>query len=203
MNKLIGILSVKCNDPGFNDFHEDEYLYSLVYSQRKVARKYSLLNRHYAFFVKGDASVPVVLKLHSFTAEIMVKVNGVEYTRGDNQTLDPDNSIKQYQLYYGTHDYLFNYTGREDGDIIEIDYEADITDDDLDDESITPIVPAKYDDEIIKFALLYLSEAGIAKFRDAKREKYEMIYKLNQRKIEGTESGEKQTWPEIKAYKVI
>ena len=75
--------------------------------------------------------------------------------------------------------------------------------DDFDDESITPIIPSQYDEEVIKYALLYIAEPAIAKFQGAKKEKYMTILQLNQNKTDLSQSGEKQTWPTLRMWKVI
>ena len=205
MGRIKGIVSFRCSDIGFNDFPESFYDEAILYANRKVARKYSLINRWYAFTATAiddnQKRVPITLRLHSFTAESLVMINGVEYTRADNLRLD--SAENEYQLSYGVQDYLFNYTHRGEEDNIQIFYTADITVDDFDDESIMPVVNSRYDDEVIKYALIYIAEAGVAKFGGATRDKFLTIYKLNTQKREGTESGEKETWPTIKVFKVI
>ncbi len=222
MNRLMGIITYRCNDSGFNDFPESFYSEAMLFAQRKVARQYSLLNRHYTFNAKGsDLTKPLDLKLHSFQAETMVLINGKEYRRGNNLRFEKDRDLqlnnlefgtntfseeindKEYQLYFGTQNYLFNYYPRSEEDQIDLFYTADITIDDFDDESVTPIISSRYDEEVIKYSLLYVAEAGIGRFQGAKKEKYLSIYKLNSGKRDGTESGEKETFPTIQVFKVI
>lgn len=205
MNKrLIDILAYRCNDAYFDDFSQSVYEESMLFAARAVARKYSLLNRYYSFKAnaknESDKKAPLKLKIHSFSAETMVRVNEIEYSRTHDLRLDGE---KIYQLYYGTDCYLFNYSPRNTEDRIDLLYTADITVDDFDDESITPVIPQRYDEDLLKNALLYISELGIAKFREEKKAKYMSIYKLNSNKSTGTESGEKRTWPTLQVFKVI
>jgi hypothetical protein len=203
--RLKDIIAYRCNDTDYYDFPESVYNEGMLFSAREVARRHSILHRYYSFTITTNDPLeyqkPVPIRLHSFTAEELVRVNGIELTRSDNIRFHDNTNM--YQLYYGVDGYLFNYTPRTPQDIIEIYYTADITVDDYDEESITPVIPQRYNEEIIRGALLYISELGIAKFKEAKNEKYMKIYKLNQNKRVGTETGEKKTWPTLKPFKII
>jgi hypothetical protein len=206
MSRLTEIVAYRCNDSGYNDLPESAYNEAILFTSRKVARNFSLLNRHYSFNVKtpneDDLVNPIELKLHSFGGETMVLVNNVEHKRTDNLRIN-DTEERLYQLYWGVQNYLFNYTFRTKDDRIDLFYTADITVDDYDDESITPIIPQRYDEEMIKFTILYLCEIAIARFTGAKKEKWITLFQFNKGKTEGTESGEVQTWPTLKVFKII
>jgi hypothetical protein len=221
MNRIIGIMSYRCNDSSFNDFPPTFYDEALLFSQRKVARKYQLLNRVYSFVAKAidkDYSKYLELKIHSFTKETLVMINDQEYKRVDNLFLYKEEVLeinpglkesipviteKNYELYFGTQNYLFNYSPRTEEDNVSLFYTADITVDDYDDESVLPIIPASYDEEVIKYGLLYICEPAIARFQGVKKEKYLSIYKLNSSKTEPYEFGEQETYPQLKIFKVI
>lgn len=206
MSRLTEIVAYRCNDSGYNDLPESAYNEAVLFASRKVAREHSLLNRHYTFDVKTpdelDLIKPIELKLHSFSGETMVLVNNVEYKRSDNLRFN-DTEEKLYQLYWGVRNYQFNYTTRTANDRVDLFYTADITVDDYDEESITPIIPQRYDEEMIKFTILYLCEIAIARFSAAKKDKWITIFQFNKGKTEGTESGEVQTWPTLKVFKII
>ena len=232
VDRLIGIITYRCNDSDFLDFPETFYEEAKLYASRKVARVFSLLSRHYSFKVHNPKDFNphkyIDLKLHSFRQEITIMINGKEYTRVDkinkqHEHRDPETSLYDwqqhqyvdqplqqkehednfYELRYGIQNYEFNYTNRSENDHIDLFYTADITIDDFDDESITPIIPSQYDEEVIKYALLYIAEPAVAKFQGVKKEKYMTILQLNQNKTDLSQSGEKQTWLTLKVFKVI
>lgn len=196
-----------CNDPNYNEFPQSFHREALLYAKRKIARKYGLLARRYVFtcYAKDEAEKknPVDLKIHSFDAESGIIINGNEYKRADNLRFVDDPALKQYQLYFGTQNYQFNYIPRSEADEVQLFYLADITVDDYDDESITPLVPEKYEDELLRKGLIYIAEAGISKFIGTISEKYLKIFRINSGKRVDTKLGEKQSWPDIKVFKVI
>jgi hypothetical protein len=232
IDRIIGIISYRCNDSSFIDFPQSFYEEAKLYASRKIARTFSLLSRHYTFTIDNpkdfDPNKIIQLKLHSFREEISVMINGKEYTRVDkvikpkehhevetslynwqehqyiNEPIQREHrGDNYYQLSYGIQNYEFNYTNRSEHDRIDLFYTADITIDDFDDESITPIIPKQYDEEVIKYALLYIAEPAIAKFQGPKKEKYLTILQLNQNKTDLSQTGERQTWPTLKVFRVI
>ena len=163
---LYNILAVRCSDTNYSDFLKSFHQEALKYANRKIARKYSLLTRYYSFKCIAEneqaALKPVKLKLHSFSEEIKILINDAEYDRGTSGKLDTEKN--QYELYWGTDSYLFNYTNRSLEDVIQMTYMAEIGIDDFDDKSVTPIIPEKYDDEVLRYALIY--EIGRASCRE-------------------------------------
>ena len=210
-NRIIYRIARKCNDSAYSDFGMNEYAEELFEVKRKLARKYSILNRYYAFSVNIDTEkntledavkVPVRLNLQSFNGETIVRINGTEYKKASDQLmLDCDN--EEYVLFYDSQEYLFNYTRRTASDKVEIFYTSDITIDDYDDESILPVIPEVYEDELIKNTLISMCELGVSRFEGSKLKKYERLYKINVSKREEGKQGEAESWPELKVFKVI
>lgn len=177
---IIDEIQLKCNDHFFEDFDRPIYLSAIFWAMKKVANKYDILERLHK--LKGDVpneediNKPLFLELTSFRNESAVFVNNIRYEKIDNKDPWKENT---YQLYYRDQNWALDYFPRKQvGDLIDIYYTADLQLPDLESERTIPILPGKFNPEIIKRATSIIAESGVAKFTGEKKQKYVDILRL-------------------------
>jgi len=193
-SKLIHRIADRCNDQYFKDFNPETYEECLYRADRTVARKYQVLTRmlklnvkietppestNDADYVANQKNVDVPLNIPSLHQEYKVLVNNYPFTKGKQNALVDDSST--YYLYYGHNAWLLNWNPRSEDDDIVIFYMSGATIETFDADTNRPIIPNKFEDERIRYALIEIANMGIAKYREERKEKYINILKLNNR----------------------
>lgn len=198
-SKLIDLIADRCADSHHKDFQPDEYEEALYRADRKIARKYQILNRILKFnckivtppeqennenYVGEQKNVDVELGLSTLHQEYKVLINQRPYFKGKQNALVSNasqNDSYTYYLYYGHNSWLFNYNPRTEDDDIIIFYTSGASVDNFDADTNQPIIPDKFEDERIRYALIEMAHMGIAKFKEDKKVKYIDILRLNNR----------------------
>jgi len=196
-SKLIDLIADRCADSHHRDFHKDEYEESLYRADRKIARKYQILNRMLKFnckivtppeqennedYVSQQKNTDVELNIPSLHQESKVLINQMPYVKGKQNALISNasqNDSYSYYLYYGHNSLLFNYNPRTEDDDIIIFYMSGATLENFDADTNKPVIPDKFEDERIRLALIEMAHMGIAKYREEKKQKYIDILRLN------------------------
>lgn len=200
---LLSEIALRCSDTKYVDFPKQIYERAILYAERKIAFKYRVLNRYFSF--KASGTEEVALTIPSFAGEYRVTVNGVEYETGDKHELEETET--EYYLYFDSHAYKFNYTGRSEAeDDVVIYYNSDVNIEDYDLEETTPVLPKRYEEEVIAIAVSYIVKLALAKFTGMKLEKYlrirEEYNSYNEDKVDGRLVPEEK-WTKLETFKFI
>jgi hypothetical protein len=189
--RLVDILMLKCDDNYNEDFDKDIYEECIFRALRKVARIYNVATYIFSFnniipippdapsdYLEKEFQSDVNIPLKGFRGEISVTINDVRFTKAENNLIREGRF--EYHLYRGTDGWKFNYSPRSQNDTVHIIHQVDIELSAFEDEQSMPVIPNKYEDEIIKFSLINVAEIGMARFKGDKFNKYKNIFGLNQ-----------------------
>jgi len=215
---LVLEIADRCNDVDYDDFNKSSYLESIYRAEKKIALEYDILNRILYFSNKivvppefeGDANWLQVQKDTSFEIpikslhnETRVIINGILYTKAtkDNLTQSTSDLLSyEYHLYYGNNRYMMNYTERGLDDTIIIHFTSDINISDYEEESIKPVLPPKFEDEILNRSCTDMAKKGIAKFKGDKGDKWYKVFKLYSKDKIALEKVESQSWITVQPF---
>jgi hypothetical protein len=219
-SKLIHTLANQCNDSYFKDFNRARYEEALYRADRTVARKYQILERMLEFntpivvppesesddeYITKQKNTDIELDLPSFHQEIKVilraSTSGNEEILTKSKEHELEAGTYTYYLTYGVDKWLFNYLPRTTEDTIIIFYMCGATVEKFDADVNQPVIPNKYEDERIKYALQNIAKEGIAKFKEDRQKKYISVLRLNSDTRIDSNLVETQDFPEIKPYR--
>lgn len=192
-NETVSEIALKCGDKLFKDFGKDIYAQAVYRAQRGIAIDYKILERIWNHTVTTDEAVAeteIVISPLNFDREIRFMVKHPDedtYTTYEkvNTEVSTDDDATEYYVRYASNQYVFNYSNKEEGDIVAIHYVSGIagledyeeTDSDGNN-NIIPVIPDKYYEEILRRGIIWIAQLGIAQFQAEKKEKYSDIYKL-------------------------
>ena len=188
---LISEIALQCGDSQFNDFNESVYAQSVFRAQRAVAKEYGVLERTVEFTTETETWETIPIK--NLRAEFYLSVNDTQYTKRNE--IDELETYEYYVRVSEDSDWELNYTDKAVGDEILMKYVS--LGETSDEQDGTPILPDKYYEEIINRAVIYIAKLGIAGFSGGKRDKYNLIFKMN---IKNSESilGKDSSWISVK-----
>ena len=222
--------ALRCGDELFQDFPKNIYSQAVYRAQRDVAKEYRILEREWTHTLtqeEYDDEVAIDITPLNFDYEIWVRVqSGSEEQSGtpvSREYKKVDQIVKdyyqvkefqrlkegwtdvwQYAIKYDANRYTLEYTDRSVGDIITMRYVSGIvgTTDYVDDGSnIIPIIPDKFNEEVITRAVRYIAKLGIARFDGEKSNKYTKVYRLNSNQKGRDDSLERnRAWIEITPF---
>ena len=217
---LVLEIANRCNDTHYDDFQKNSYLESIYRAEKRIALKYDILNR--VLFFKNKIVVPpqfegnvvwlqtqketsIDLPVTSFHNETNVTINSIQYTKVSKDKLitDDDYPIYSYHLYYGNNSYKFNYTERGIDDVIIISFTSDINISDYEEENIRPILPPKFEDEVINRACTDMAKKGITMFKGDKADKFYKILKMYSKEKVDIDVTESRSWITIKPWQPL
>lgn len=181
------LVASRCEDQFMKDFQESEYNEACYYADRQVARKYNILYREFNKVLEQDEANPIILIIPAFSAEYLVYVNGKELIKANPGKEDSES----YSLHNSLDKLLFQYEGKKKDDQITIIYLANPSLEDYNDQDLVPVIPKKYEEEQLKYAIQFIAQKGIVKFKEDKEQKYRKLLQLfgdTQVKMEYTEN---------------
>lgn len=191
--ELISEIALQCGDSQFVDFPESLYAQASFRAQREVAKDYNILQKEITFISESETWEDI--NLVNFVAEAYIKVNGTKYTKRNE--LDELNDY-EYHIRYEDNGWRLNYTGKLIGDEVTIFYTyLGVPSEENDG---TPVIPDKYYEEIINKAVIYIAKLGIAQFTETKKQKYQDIYRINQRQKVDSALAKDNSWIHIKPF---
>ncbi len=218
-SKLIHTIANRCDDSFFDDFKPARYEEALYRADRTIARKYQILERMFEFntpivippesvsddeYVVKQKNIDIELNMPSFNEEIKVILRASKTGNEEILTKSKEHELEAgtytYYLTYGYNKWLFNYLPRTTEDTIIIFYMCGATVENFDADVNQPIIPNKYEDERIKYALQNIAQDGIAKFKEDKKRKYISVFKLNSDSRIDSNLIESQDFPTIKPF---
>lgn len=173
-NYLLDEVALKCADSQYEDFKKSTYEKIYYRVLRELARQYEILERVLEFKNSNTNLENVIeLKIPSFKTEIKVYVNNNLFLKND------DVKENTYYLRFINNKLIFNYNPKKEDDRILIYYIADVNKDDYDLEETTPIIPKRFEEEIIIKCCIEIAKLGIPKFGESEKgKKYQNIYNL-------------------------
>lgn len=190
---LISEVALQCGDSQFVDFPETIYAQAAFRAQREVAKDYNILQREITLTTESDTWED--LNLPNFVAEAYVKVNGTKYDKR-NELDDVD--ATQYHIRYNNYQWQLNYTNKVVGDEVNIFYT--LTGDVSEEQDGTPIIPDKYYEEVVNKAVIYIAKLGIAQHEGTKLQKYQNVFRINQRQKIDSSLAKDNSWISIKPF---
>lgn len=196
----ISEVALMCGDSLFKDFEENIYAQAIFRAQREIAKTYEILHREIEFIIEED-SVPESVLLGDFKAEYYYSVNGIEYTK--NIEIDLSNEeVKEYAIVYNADNKSLytTYSNKLAGDKVNLKYiSIGLTPEEYDG---IPIIPAKYYEELLDNAVVYVAKLGIAKFGGEKASKYKDVYRIYNHKQFDSRIAKDNSWIQIKPFKI-
>jgi len=190
---LISEVALQCGDSQFVDFPETIYAQAAFRAQREVAKDYNILQREITLTTETDTWED--LNLSNFVAEAYVKVNGTKYDKRNE--LD-DTDATQYHIRFDNYQWQLNYTNKVAGDEVNIFYT--LTGDVSEEQDGTPIIPDKYYEEVVNKAVIYIAKLGIAQHEGVKLQKYQNVFRINQRQKIDSSLAKDNSWISIKPF---
>jgi len=190
---LISEVALQCGDSQFVDFPETIYAQAAFRAQREVAKDYNILQREITLTTETDTWED--LNLPNFVAEAYVKVNGTKYDKR-NELDDAEGT--QYHIRFDNYQWQLNYIGKVAGDEVIISYT--LLGDVSEEQDGTPIIPDKYYEEVVNRSVIYIAKLGIAQYEGAKLQKYQNVYRINQRQKIDSALAKDSSWISIKPF---
>jgi len=174
---FVSTLAFRCGDTNFEDFTKSIYGQAVFDAQRKIIKKFNILERYIDYKVtleEIDSDYDIPLYLNNFKAETRFIVNNIEYNQTERDRLES----KTYYIRFNDEQsgWFFNYYGKSSEDIIRIYY---ISYGPISEESDgTPVIPDIYYDELIRRAIIEIAKYGVITFKEGKKEKYMDLLRL-------------------------
>ena len=190
---LISEVALQCGDSQFVDFPETIYAQAAFRAQREVAKDYNILQREITLTTETDTWED--LNLSNFVAEAYVKVNDTKYDKRNE--LDDADAL-QYHIRFDNYQWQLNYTNKVAGDEVNIFYT--LTGDVSEEQDGTPIIPDKYYEEVVNKAVIYIAKLGIAQHEGVKLQKYQNVFRINQRQKIDSSLAKDNSWISIKPF---
>jgi hypothetical protein len=207
---LVSEVALRLDDLFYEDFEEHIYSHAVYRAERDIAVAYGILERQYQRAITAQDVVDgeFVIEVDNFQDAISFQIGSVTYTRVNTA---PDDEETEFKIYYKQGGHRVQYSAMEEGDSVTVDYLAfnniDDYESDVDGVNVVPILPPKYENEIINKAIKWMSEIGMARFatRDAARfAKYERIFQLNVKAGDHKpELGKSRPWIKMEPYKPL
>lgn len=195
-NELVSEIALKCGDIYIKDFPKTVYAQALYRSQREIAKEFKILDRIWQYTNTSGAN-PIEITPLNFEGGIsritITPLDGNELIYKVvqlDEVLDENNIQEAYcALIYNTNKWTLYYNSAAENDVISIYYTASIVgEEDYEDTDsdgnvqLIPMLPDKYDEEIIRRSVRYIAKLGIANFAADKRDKYTKILQVYTRR---------------------
>ena len=210
MINLISEKALRADDSNFNDLTKNHYKKALLKAQRKVAKRYNLVQRLYTAGIKSiygkDYDSPndtedIKLPMTNFISEYEVTINERAYKKVDRLTAQ---SEREYVLERNHNEILFNYWIRSKNDSLKIYFTSDINEEDFDVETEAPIIPSQYNEELMALALADIAKYGIIKYSGSDKESkfvnLSRMYGFNEKNLD-KELLKNDTWVNMEVYR--
>ena len=194
-NELVSEIALKCGDPFFKDFPKNVYGQSAYRAMRIIAKEYNILNRLWSY-TTTESNEEFIIEPSNFNGAWRVTVTpsgGIEQEymeRSFDEVKDnTDSTVYFYCIYHSAGTNRLFYTNGNANDTIRIYYTSSIAgtadyegvDDDGNVYDI-PYLPDKYYDEILRRAVIWICQLGVATFDDRKKQKYIDLLKIYQKR---------------------
>lgn len=155
-------------DISMKDFSPRTYQLECFRAERSISRDYQLFEREYVCEIESsDIGSVVPIMVTNFDGEYYFEVNGTEYNKSQ------ENNIDEAGKYFITHkdgDWVFDYYSKAEGDSVKIQYLA--TGEVPEEHDGRPLLPDKYQDELVRRAVTRIARRGAIKYKNEKRQKY-------------------------------
>lgn len=210
-SEAISEVALKCGDPFFKDFPKNIYSQGVYRAERSIAKDFGILDRIWTY-TNTTGTSPITIAPLNFNGAWKVNVSLIdgdpaEYTeRKIEDTFNSDlTSDNFYHILYNANQREFHYANPAIGDVITIYYTSLIAGEEdyelLDSDGnpiANPVLPNKYFEEVVRRAVRYIAQLGIATFEADKAAKYTRILRLyTQRADQVQERGLEKSRPFI------
>lgn len=210
-NETISEVALKCGDPFFKDFPKNIYSQSIYRAERSIAKEFGILDRIWTYTNTAGTSPITILPLNFHGAwKIDIAITGgdsVEYVERKledvlNSSLTDDN---YFHIFFNANQRNLYYTNPAVDDVITIYYTSLIAGEEdyepYDSEgnaTEVPVLPNKYFEEVVRRAVRYIAQLGVATFEEDKARKYTRILQIyTQRKDQEQEENLEKSRPFI------
>lgn len=208
-------VALKCGDPFFEDFPTNIYNQAVYRAQRSIAMDYNIMDRIWTY-TNTELLNPIpfnvsnnngIYKIEIFRTGAVVPEAYKEIDYSKWSEVQNDTKL-YYSIVYDTNSYFIYYTFPVANDVIRVYYNSHIAGEtDYENDQSLPILPNKYYEEVIRRAVLYIATLGIAKFQDAKKQKYMDVIQLYRRRsdVKDKESQleARREWVMIKPFRIF
>jgi len=190
-NEAISEVALKCGDPFFKDFPRNIYSQGVYRAQRSIAKRFGVLDRVWSY-TNTPGTSPIEIVPLNFNGDWKLDVtvvdgDPVEYTKVKlEEVLESDNtSDVLYHVFFNANKYYIYYTNPAVDDVITLYYTSLIAGeedyepyDSEGNEIAVPVLPNKYFEEVVRQAVRYIAQLGVATFEADKAQKYTRILQL-------------------------
>ena len=196
-SEAISEVALKCGDPFFKDFPKNIYSQSVYRAQRKIAKDYGIMDRIWAYTnTLGTSPIQIIpLNLNGVWKIDITVVDGeaIEYSEKKLEDILESDSTSDtyYHIMYNANSNMLYYTNPAVDDAISIYYtsliagEEDYEPYDSEGNAIAvPVLPNKYFEEVVRHAVRYIAQLGIATFEQDKAAKYVRVLQIYTRRTD-------------------
>lgn len=210
-NEAISEVALKCGDPFFKDFPKNIYSQGVYRAERSIAKEFGIMERIWTYTNTAGTS-PIEIVPLNFNAAWKVDItvedgDPVEYSNVKLEDVleSTTTSDTMYHVLYNANEHMLYYTNPAENDTITLYYTSSIAGEEdyepYDSEGnaiAVPILPNKYFEEIVRRAVRYIAQLGIATFEADKAAKYTRVLQLyTQRSDQVTEKNLEKSRPFI------
>lgn len=190
-NEAISEVALKCGDPFFKDFPRNIYSQAVYRAQRSVAKQYGIMDRIWSYKnINGESPIEIIPLNVNGIWKVDKSIEGFTVSYKLRKLEDILNSIDTrdnfYHIFYDANKYMLYYTNPDPKDTITVYYTSSIAGEedyepfDADgNPTAIPFLPNKYAEEVIRRAVRYIAELGLASFDAEKGEKYQRVYSVH------------------------
>jgi len=190
-NEAISEVSLKCGDIYFKDFPKNIYSQAVYRAERSIAKDFGVMDRIWSYTNTAGTS-PISITPLNFNGQWRVTItpeDGEETVYKQVQleeVIDEnDTTVNYYAIIFNTNEFVLYYTNPAENDLVQIYYISSIAGEEdyetLDAEGnaqAIPALPNRFFEEVVRRAVRYMAQLGIANFSADKRDKYISILKI-------------------------
>jgi hypothetical protein len=190
-DEAISEVSLKCGDIYFKDFPKNIYSQAVYRAERSIAKEFKIMDRVWTYTNASGLS-PIEVTPLNFNGAWRITItpaNGpaIEYKEGqyDEVISNVNTSVYLYAPIFNANTRTIYYTNPLASDSVEIWYtssiagEEDYEETDADgNPNAIPVLPNIYFEEVIRRAVRYMAQLGIATFDQEKGNKYSRVLKI-------------------------
>ena len=200
--EAVSEVALKCGDAFFRDFPKNIYSQAVFRAERAVAKRYGIMDRIWTYTnTAGSDEVDItplnfngewrvtVTRTDTDAVTGLVTTYDLEYIKVPYEKVEnPDDLVDtpdyRYSINYIGNRYVIRYSDPAALDVLTIYYTSGIAGeedyeyfDENGDANLIPVIPNKYYEEVMRRAILYICDLGIAKFDQLKAQRYVRLMK--------------------------
>lgn len=192
INPLADRVAYLVSDTQYEDFRKSDYADAVYHAELSIAREYRLLERIVKYRISNEDTVILTVPIDKI---LTVYFNESELKRSYSDILNEN----EFRLIVSDGQFSIVLWQKLTG-ILKVHYISSGTLADNYDGS--PILPAVYNNEIIRRAIIQLAQIGIGKFTGEKLNKYRNLLQVYYNRNWQPELTTSDEWIQIKPYRI-